>query len=173
MPLALLDLPPELIVSILSMLSLSGLAACQRTNRSLNTLIKGSLVLQYLIETQANSVEDLPGYDFALPARLEKLKIWSLSWLSFGFDRKATIAAALNISGLSWLHDLSDGVFLHSDQNACPVFRPNSIRLRYASLASLATSAGEIQWATILVGREIIGWAALPHECDMIAFTTL
>jgi hypothetical protein len=169
----LLDLPPELIIAILSMLSLPGLAACQLTNRPLNTLIKESLVLQYVIETQASGVEDCAISSICLPARLDRLKAWSHCWLSFGFDRKATISSGITLSGLSWLHDLTDGVFLHSDESACPVNRSNSTRLKYASLASLPTSTGEIQWSTILVGREIIGWAALPREYDMIAFTTM
>jgi hypothetical protein len=173
MSVTLLDLPPELIIVIMSMLSLHGLAACQRTNRSLNSLIKESLVLQYVIESRASGVEDCAVSDFSLPARLNALKSWSHSWLSFGFDHRATIASTIDLSGLSWLHDLIDGIFLHSDENACRVSRPNSTRLKYASLASLPSLAGAIQWSTILVDREIIGWAALPREYDMIAFTTL
>jgi hypothetical protein len=173
MSLNFLDLPPELIITILSMLSLPGLAACQLTSRPLNTLIKESLVLQYVIETQANGVEDCSASGICLRARLDKLKAWSHCWLSFGFDHKATISSGISLSGLSWLHDLTDGVFLHSDESACPVNRSNSTRLKYASLVSLSTSMGYIQWSTIPVGREIIGWAALPREYDMIALTTM
>jgi hypothetical protein len=173
MPITLLDLAPELIILILSMLSLSDLATCQHTNRSLNALIKESTVLQHLIETQAAGVEDCACSNFSLPARLESLKVWSYSWTSFYFPNKVTIALSLNLSELSWLHDLTDGIFLHSDMNSCPVSRPNSTRLKYTSLASLPSPAGDIQWSTILVGREIIGWAALPRKYDLIAFTTL
>jgi hypothetical protein len=171
MPISLLDLPSELVIVILLMLPLPSLAACQCTNRPLYTLIKESTILQYIIETQANGVEDFSPSNFSLPVRLDRLKAWSRSWLSFGFTHKATIAARLDLAGLSWLHDLADGIFLHSDKSSNPASRPNSTSLMYASLAPLPVVG--IQWSTIPVGREIIGWATLPRNCDMIALTTL
>jgi hypothetical protein len=173
MSIALLDLPPELIILILSTLSLSDLATCQRTNRFLHTLIKESMVLQYLIEIQAAGVENCASSEFSLPARLDSLKIWSTYWMSFGFTNKVTITSAMDLSEMSWLHDLTDGIFLHSDVNSCPTASPNSTRLKYTSLAPPTSPAADIRWSTIFVGREIIGWAALPRKYDMIAFTTL
>jgi hypothetical protein len=169
----LLDLPPELIIVILSILPLPDLATCQLINRHLYTLIKESLILQYVIETQASGVKDCIASNICLPARLDRLRAWSHTWLSFGFDRKVTLSSRTALAGLSWLHDLTDGVFLHSDQNGYPMNRPNSMHLKCAYLAPLSTSSGDIQWSTIVVGREIIGWAALPREYDMIAFTTM
>lgn len=168
----LFDLPPELIISILSMLPLSDLAACLHINRSLNTLIKESMILQYLIEAQAAGVENCPGSHFSLPARLDILKVWSHSWLSFAFPNKRTITVALDLSELSWLHDFTDGVFLHSDVDSCPTSRPNSTGIKYVSLASVSAPLEHVRWCKILVGREIIGWAALP-KYNLIALTTL
>ncbi|KAJ7042084.1 hypothetical protein C8F04DRAFT_1230161 [Mycena alexandri] len=60
MPIHFLDLPPEILILIISHLDLPTLAACLATNRLVKFIIDDSTLLQYRLAAQASCVEDNP-----------------------------------------------------------------------------------------------------------------
>ncbi|KAJ7771499.1 hypothetical protein B0H16DRAFT_1881126 [Mycena metata] len=59
-PIHLLDLPPEILILVLSHLDLPTLTSCLATNRRVKSIIDGSTLLQYRLAAQAACVEDNP-----------------------------------------------------------------------------------------------------------------
>ncbi|KAJ7771497.1 hypothetical protein B0H16DRAFT_1881125 [Mycena metata] len=60
MAIHLLDLPPELLILILSSFDLLTLTSCLATNRRVKSIIDGSTLLQYRLAAQAACIEDNP-----------------------------------------------------------------------------------------------------------------
>ncbi|KAH9975683.1 hypothetical protein BGW80DRAFT_58965 [Lactifluus volemus] len=78
--LALLDLPAELLIRILSYLSLIDLCAVQRTCRKIRIIVADSMYLQYILLAQISGVDDHLPSDFALPERIKRLRYHEQSW---------------------------------------------------------------------------------------------
>ena len=82
MPPQLLDLSTELVIHILSYLSVRDIGACVQASRRLYGIVSGSQYLQYLLRTQIAGVQDplLPG--LSIPERISVLERWERAWRS-------------------------------------------------------------------------------------------
>jgi hypothetical protein len=80
MPPQLLDLSTELVIHILSYLSVRDVGACVQASRRLHSIVSSSQYLQYLVRTQIAGVQDsfLPG--LSLHERLTVLERWERAW---------------------------------------------------------------------------------------------
>ena len=80
MPPQLLDLSTELVIHILSYLSVRDVGACVQTSRRLHGIVSGSHYLQYLVRTQIAGVQDpfLPG--LSIHERIAALERWERAW---------------------------------------------------------------------------------------------
>ena len=76
----LLDLSTELIIHILSYLSVRDVGTCVQASRRLRSIVSGSLYLQYLVRTQIAGVQDpfLPG--LSVHERIAVLERWERAW---------------------------------------------------------------------------------------------
>ncbi|KAI0265428.1 hypothetical protein BC834DRAFT_879387 [Gloeopeniophorella convolvens] len=92
--LALLSLPVEIIIQILTQLSLEDVAACKACCRRLSCLITESPHLQYLIRAWRSGVEpDFPFPGLSLPDHFQALRRWEEAWLRLEMsDSPATCA---------------------------------------------------------------------------------
>ncbi|KAH9012206.1 hypothetical protein EDB84DRAFT_1536677 [Lactarius hengduanensis] len=76
----LLDLSTELVIHILSYLSVHDVGACTQASRRLRSIVSGSQYLQYLVRTQIAGVQDpfLPG--LSIHERIAALERWQRAW---------------------------------------------------------------------------------------------
>ena len=77
----LMDLSTELVIHILSYLSVRDVGACVQASRRLRSIVSGSLYLQYLVRTQIAGVQDpffLPGP--SIQERIAVLERWERAW---------------------------------------------------------------------------------------------
>src|SRR5882762_10056699 len=107
---ALLNLPPELLIQILSELPsndiiFSGLLV----NRSLHYLIRNSSLLQYHIEAKHAGVEDNPQSTMANAERLEALRRSEYAWSHFAVGKRINLPVRYRSSGL---YDLTAGIYV-------------------------------------------------------------
>ena len=73
-------LPAELVINILSYLSLHDLVSCRLIDRELNYIIKGSQHLQHQIDTAVAGVVDNPSSTLSLDARRRALVRRQVAW---------------------------------------------------------------------------------------------
>ena len=106
---ALLDLPNELIIQILSHLNHQDLIACQLSNSALYTAIKASVVLQLQIALSRFKAIDNLSCPLSVSERLQALKDSEDAWTFLRQDFKRRITVNFEVSGI---YDLTDGVFL-------------------------------------------------------------
>ncbi|KAF8263314.1 hypothetical protein EI94DRAFT_1741192 [Lactarius quietus] len=85
----LLDLSTELVIHIISYLSVRDVGACVQASRRLRSIVSGSLYLQYLVRTQIAGVQDpfLPG--LAIHERITALERWTRAWRSLDLRQPA------------------------------------------------------------------------------------
>jgi hypothetical protein len=160
---ALLDLPDELIVQILSHLPCEDLMRCQLSNRALYTAINASVLLQFQIALSTFKATDNPSSSLSVSERLKSLKGSEEAWtfLRKDFDRK--IAVNFEVSGI---YDLNGGVFLlgNLSRNA----------LHYIKLPS--SIEDEVEWKKIQLDPcegSIIDMGFCLQEHDMLTVVTM
>ena len=85
----LLDLSTELVIHILSYLSVRDVGACVLASRRLRNIVSGSLYLQYLVRTQIAGVQDpfLPG--LSIHERIAVLQRWERAWRALDLRQPA------------------------------------------------------------------------------------
>ncbi|KAH9960562.1 hypothetical protein BGW80DRAFT_930164 [Lactifluus volemus] len=76
----LLDLSVELLIQILSHLSLRSIGACALTSRRLHSIISNSQYLRYLVRTEKAGVNDPFLTVLSLPERMAVLEKWERTW---------------------------------------------------------------------------------------------
>lgn len=118
---SLLDLPPEILPTILCQLSLNDLATCQLTHRSLHLAIATSPQVQYHLAVQKAGVEDNKNSPLSVKERLEKLENQEAGWSSLNFDSSHAvkinpehIQLHMSPSGLLWQRDLSRTMYRYA-----------------------------------------------------------
>ena len=77
----LLDLPDEVLLSIVIKLSLADLFSCLLSCRRFFVLIAESSLVQYLIRTMRHGLYDPLISDMSIPQRVKALEIWESAWL--------------------------------------------------------------------------------------------
>lgn len=106
---ALLNLPNELIIQILSHLAREDLISCQLSCCALYTSIKASVLLQFQIALSTYKAADNPSSSLSVSERLRALIGSENAWTFLRKDFNRRIPVNFDASGI---YDLSGGVFL-------------------------------------------------------------
>jgi hypothetical protein len=159
---ALLDLPNELIVQILSHLTGKDLRTCQISNSALYTAINASVLLQYKIALSSSKATDNPSSSLSVLERLKALKGSEEAWTFLRKDFTRTIPVKFEVS---CIYDLSGGVFLLGDlsRNA----------LHYIKLPTAIDD--DVEWKKILLDPcegSIIDMGFCLYEHDLLTVVT-
>lgn len=111
MKLSLLDLPPELIIQLLSYLPHTCILRCRLTHPFLLKLIDNSAHLQYIIELAASGFENNPSptCKLVIGDRLRLLKTQEQAWINLNFAKTVKIETKPKPSSI---YDLTGGIFL-------------------------------------------------------------
>ena len=159
---ALLDLPDELIIQILSYLNHHDLIACQLSNSVLYTSIKSSVLLQFQIALSTFKATDNPSCPLSMSERLQALKGSEDAWTFLRKDFNRRIAVNFEVSGI---YDLTGGVFLLGNQSRTA--------LHYIKLPSSIDD--DVEWNKIQLDSgegTIIDMGFCLHEHDLLAVVT-
>ena len=76
----LMDLSTELVIHILSYLSVRDVGACVQASRRLRSIVSDSLYLQYLVRTQIAGVQDPLNPGPSIYERIAILERWERAW---------------------------------------------------------------------------------------------
>ena len=159
---ALLDLPSELIIQILSHLTNQDLIACQLSHSTLYTTIKASVVLQFQIALSTFKATDNLSCPLSVSERLKALKDSEDAWTFLRKDFTRRISVNFRVSGI---YDLSGGVFLLGNESRST--------LHYIILPS--SIEDDVEWKKINLDRSEgtiidMGFCLLEH--DLLAVVT-
>ena len=162
---ALLDLPNELIVQILSHLSREDLISCQLSNSALYTAIKASVLLQFRIALSTFKATDNPSSSLSVSERLQALNGSENAWTFLRRDFSRRIPVNFVASGI---YDLSCGVFLLGSASRTA--------LHYIKLPS--SIEDDVEWKKInldLDSREdsVIDMGFCLYEHDLLTVVTM
>jgi hypothetical protein len=162
----LLNLPEELIIHILSYLSLRDLVASLHSTPLLHAIFAHSAVLQYTLQCQIAGVEDNPASSLTVSERFKRLQKREIAWSNFTPDYRKTIEVPHHPSGI---YDLTGGIYLLGD-NLAPGEGTNAVN--YVVLPGANPNEAETKWPRIDVGRDIIDIGLALQEHDLIALIT-
>lgn len=168
MALSLLDIPPELIVSIILYLSPHDIISCQRTCRKLCDVCNDT-ALRYLVQMERSGVSDdlRPGISY--PDRLLLLQRRE-AWANLDFHKNVQVTVPFESTGI---YDFTGGAFLLGTRLHSTSRRP-TIGYSYVTLPSLTSTTEDpkLKWRGLSVGIQILDVGLAVHEHDLIAALT-
>ncbi|KAJ7184513.1 hypothetical protein C8R46DRAFT_1208705 [Mycena filopes] len=154
MPTQLLDLPAEILISVLYSLDLPALAACLATNRRVKSIIDGSTLLQYRRAAQAACVEDNP-WNTSLTSA-QKLTALQKRQTAFKELHPSSVRTiALDNFSFGRVYALSGGLFAVTEEDGRV--------LRWTSLAET-----EPVWRRLEIEEPILELALAVPEEDLL-----
>ena len=166
--LTLLDLPPELIVSIILYLPPHGIISCQRTCRKLCDVCKDT-ALRYLVQMERFGVSDDLRSGVSYPERLLLLKTREEAWANVEFRKSVQVTVPFESTGI---YDFTGGAFLLGMRLHSASRRP-TIGYSYVTLPSLSsTEDQDLKWRGLGLGIQILDVGLAVHEHDLIALLT-
>ena len=166
--LSLLDIPLELIVSIILYLSPHDIISCQRTCRKLYDVCNVA-ALRYLVQLERSGVSDdlRPGISY--PERLLLLQRREEAWENLEFRKYVQVTVPFESTGI---YDLTGGAFLLGMRLHSIDSRP-TIGYSYITLPSLtSTEDPKLKWGGCRMGIQILDVGLAVHEHDLIAALT-
>ena len=83
---ALLDLPPEVLIDILSFLPAADIFSVQQTCHTIRDIVDGTAHLQYILRTHIMGVDDLLPPNFPYSDRFKLLRRHEQSWNALQFN---------------------------------------------------------------------------------------
>lgn len=162
----LTDLPTELLIRILRLLSLSDIAHCKRVELTLNATIADSAVIQYDCALDAAGLDDNPASSLPLRERLELLRNQERAWMSL----TPCSVSNFHINFLpSGIYGLTSGAYLLGE---CFTEARKTQGIKYLKLPNLGTSAQpDGNWISLATekDREIMGVGLALQEHDLAA----
>ena len=166
----LLDLPPELIVSIISYLSPHDIISCQRTCRKLCDVCENT-ALRYLVQMERFGVSGDLGPGISYPERLLLLQRREEAWANLNFSKSVQVTVPFESTGI---YDFTGGAFLLGTRLHITRRRP-TIGYSYVILPSLSSTETEdqnLKWHGLGMGIQILDVGLAVHEHDLIALLT-
>lgn len=159
------ELPDELIIRILTFLSLSDVAICKRLSKQFNAIIAESVLIQYRCSLEEAGLQDNPCSPLTTQERLDLLKVREHAWSTFTPCSVSAITISHHTSG--GIYDLAGGVYLSGEGNTGDA---NAKGLQYVRLPSLDASQ-QPQWESMVFNpnRDIIDFCSAMIEHDLIA----
>lgn len=106
----LVDLPPELVISILLYLYLHDIAACQLTSSIIYHIIANSTQVQYHIATLIAGVESNVHLEIGISSRTERLDYLENGWNQLKSNFSQEIEFETDVSSIQ---KLTDGVYFY------------------------------------------------------------
>ena len=168
MALALVNLPPELIVSIILYLPPHDIISCQRTCRKLCDVCKDT-TLRYLVQMERFGVSDDLRSGVSYPERLRLLKTREEAWANIEFRKSVQVTVPFESTGI---YDFTGGAFLLGTRLHSASRRP-TIGYSYVTLPSLpGTEDQNLKWGGVSLGIQILDVGLAVHEHDLIALLT-
>ena len=165
---SLLDIPPELISSILLYLSPHAILACRRTCRTLYDLC-GESHWRYLIQMERSAVSDDMGPGLCYPDRLRILEKREEAWEMLNFRKSIQVDVPFESTGI---YDFTGGAFLLGTRLYSTSRRP-TVGYSYVSLPSLSDVQDQkLEWTALNLGLQILDVGLAVHEHDLIAALT-
>ena len=164
-----LDIPPELIVSIILYLSPHDIISCQRTCRKLYDVVCNDAALRYLVQMERSGVSDdlRPGISY--PERLLLLQRREEAWENLEFRKYVQVTVPFESTGI---YDLTGGAFLLGMRLHSIDSRP-TIGYSYITLPSLTSTEDlKLKWGGCRMGIQILDVGLAVHEHDLIAALT-
>ncbi|KAI0258270.1 hypothetical protein BC834DRAFT_99745 [Gloeopeniophorella convolvens] len=133
----LLSLSPELLVYIISYLSLEDIVSCELSCSHLHEIVKTSALFQYLKEAGRAGVRDLLTTSLTLPERFEKLRMWAKKWegldiseasarITFDLETWSPLVGSLH-NGYLITTDEEPLIYAYSDLSSTPSTPPPHI----------------------------------------------
>lgn len=154
-----LDLPFEIILKILSLLSPIELSTCQLVNKYLNVIISKSLTLQYRTALELAKADDNPCSVVSLPQKLEEIQSSEAAWATLQPNFIVSLPVKHRTSGI---YDLSAGTYLLGNADR--------MALQYLRLPTQADDP--LNWRKITLNKTIIDMGFCVFEHDLIAIFT-
>ncbi len=168
MALTLLDIPPELIVSIIFYLSPHDIISCQRTCHTLYNVCKNTS-LRYLVQMARFGVSDELRPGISYPERLLLLQKREEAWENLDFGETTHVIVPFESSGI---YDFTGGVFLLGTRLHSASRRP-TIGYSYVNLPSLRNAQEhKLKWQGPDLGIQIMDVGMAVHEHDLVAILT-
>ena len=166
--LSLLDIPLEILVSIILYLSPHDIISCQKTCHKLYNVCHDS-VLRYLVQMERSGVSDdlRPGISY--PERLLLLQRREEAWENLDFRKYVQATVPFEPTGI---HDFTGGAFLLGTKLHC-TSRRTTIGYSYVTLPSLASAEDpKLKWQGLSMGIRILDVGLAVNEHDLIAVLT-
>ncbi|KAJ6588506.1 hypothetical protein B0H19DRAFT_1248157 [Mycena capillaripes] len=162
----LLDVPPELLVHILSFLPIDALHECRQASRFLFDFINTSIELKYKMATEVAGVSDNPSAPIPISDRLIKLQARETAFEDVDPSWRLSIPVTFTPSGL---YELSGGKFWLGEHQRTA--------LRYIELPSepAEEDAPPVEWRRIPLpssNSKIIDFGLAIDEHDLIVIAT-
>ena len=166
--LSLLDIPLELIVSIILYLPPHDIISCQKTCHKLNDVCNIA-TLRYLVQMERSGVSDdlRPGISYL--ERLLLLQRREEAWANLDFHKNVHVTVPFESTGT---FDFTGGAFLLGTGLHNTNSRPTN-GYSYFTLPSLtSTEDQKLKWQGLSMGIQILDVGLAVHEHDLIAVLT-
>ena len=164
----LLDLPDEVLLSMVINLSLADLLSFMHSCRRCSIMIAQSPLMQYLISVMRNGLYDPLITDTSIPQRVKELEIWERAWLELSL-RDSTLRYRLSTIGLddSKRCRVQNGILIET--------RLNDLRLSgsycyfdFSHLLGQSSVVSRINVPNVGGDAHVKSWTYVP-ESDLIA----
>ena len=167
--LCLLDIPLEIIVSIILYLSPHDIISCQKTCRKLRDVCNDA-ALRYLIQLERFGVSDdlRPGISY--PERLLLLQRREEAWENLDFHKNVQVSIPFESTGI---YDFTGGTFLLGTRLHC-TSDERTTGYSYVTLPSLtSTEDQKLNWRGLSLGIQILDVGLAVYEHDLLAALTM
>ncbi|KAI0294024.1 hypothetical protein B0F90DRAFT_1821617 [Multifurca ochricompacta] len=162
---SLLDIPLELISSILLYLSPHDIISCGGTCRALYDLC-GDTALRYLVQMERSGVSDDLFRGLSFPERLSLLKKREEAWMVLDFQKTVQISVPFDSTGI---YDFTGGAFLLGTRLYNASRRP-TVGYSYVPLPSLSEAQDQkLKWVGTSLESQVLDVGLAVHEHDLIA----
>ena len=166
--LSLLDIPLEILVSIVLYLPPHDIISCQSTCRKLCDVCNNP-ALRYLVQLERSGVSDdlRPGISY--PERLLLLQRREEAWANLDFHKNVQVTVPFESTGV---YDFTGGTFLLGTRLHC-TSSGLTAGYSYVTLPSLtSTEDPKLKWRGLSLGIQILDVGLAVHEHDLIAALT-
>lgn len=175
--LRLLDLPYELLVTILSSLPVRSILSCEASCRRLRAVIKGSMLLRCRKWSAEHGIQELLPSGLSHPEFLANVRQWENDWFHFGDVNEVTMRSMYRPSqgspGCESLCPTNSDLFLRSGY-LIQIHQKENVGWSHMHLFSLRESIKDPVWTDVRLGDHLTmeGWA-LDLDQDLVAASRL
>jgi hypothetical protein len=157
--LSVLDLPPEILTTILLFLPVHSILRCKRVNHYLANLISNCAEIQYSLCARLATQLDNPKCPLSAKERFSQLSARESRWEEMTINFQKSIKVPFLTSGI---YDLTSGVYLLGDASR--------MALHYTYLPNRPDE--EVVWKELRTEQTIIDMGFCVYEHDLLAVIT-